>query len=196
MRSMIKPGLVLFCIALAMAVGLGLLQDITKGPIAHREAEAKTEAMGRVLPTAEGGMFDDEIQLEGEKDNKDGVVAYSAYRVDGDVAGYVMTVRTTKGYGSVIELMVGVDSGGVLTGVCVLRHSETPGLGAKASSEDFLLQFKGKAGVLEVIRSGEPKDNQIDAITSATITSRAVTAGVNDALKFFKDEGLQAGGGK
>ena len=74
--------------------------------------------------------------------------------------------------------MVGVDDGGSVTGVVILSHSETAGLGARADSPEFLGQYTGKSGTITV----NDGDNAIDGLSGATITSKAVTTGVNTAL--------------
>ena len=82
-------------------------------------------------------------------------------------------------------MMVGVDTEGTVTGVRILSHSDTPGLGALATSPDFYEQFTGMSGTLAVNKDG----GQVQAITSATITSRAVTVGVNDAISWVTENG-------
>ena len=94
-----------------------------------------------------------------------------------DDKGYVVEV-TPSGFGGTIDMVVGVGTDGTVTGVSIISMSETSGLGANASKESFRSQFVGKSGVLAVSKDG----GEIDALTGATITSRAVTSGVNTAL--------------
>ncbi|MBQ9980675.1 MAG: FMN-binding protein, partial [Oscillospiraceae bacterium] len=84
-----------------------------------------------------------------------------------------------------IDMMVGVDSDGNVTGVSIVSLKETAGLGAKASEPDFTNQFVGKAGSVSVNKDG----GEIVALTSSTITSRAVCDGVNSALNAVKEVG-------
>ena len=96
--------------------------------------------------------------------------------------GYAVEV-TPSGFDNTITMMVGVDNAGAVTGISIIDHSETAGLGAVAAAttaagEAFRAQFKGFTGSVSVTKDG----GQVDAITSATITSRAVCAGVNAAL--------------
>ncbi len=83
--------------------------------------------------------------------------------------------------------MVGLSSAGKVTGIKILSHTETPGLGANAPLPKFSDQYKNKPikEKLEVVKVAPSKDNQIQAITGATITSKAVTLGVNDAVDFY-----------
>lgn len=95
-----------------------------------------------------------------------------------------------KGYGGEINMVVGISDTGEVTGVAIISMSETPGLGSKANDDSFLNQFKGKrAGV--AIGKGS---NNVDAITGATITSKAVTQGVSEALDKYAEK--IAGGAK
>lgn len=103
--------------------------------------------------------------------------------VDGSNAGYAVSV-TEKGFGGEITMLVGVTLDGKVKGVALLSHSETPGLGARAGEEPFLSQFAGRSGKLAV------KEN-VDAVSGATISSKAVTAGVNAALAAIRGEGAQ-----
>ncbi len=92
--------------------------------------------------------------------------------------GYVIEV-TPSGFGGTIDMVVGVKTDGTVAGVEIISMSETSGLGANASKESFRSQFVGKSGDLAVTKDG----GDIDALTGATITSRAVTQGVNTALQ-------------
>ena len=89
-----------------------------------------------------------------------------------------MVEVTPSGFGGTIDMVVGVDMTGAVTGVSIISMSETSGLGANASKDSFRSQFVGKSGTLAVSKDG----GEIDALTGATITSRAVTSGVNTAL--------------
>ena len=155
----------LFAITLVVSALLGLVNAVTKEPIAEANAKKTREAMAAVL------TFDD----------------YSAVDVwqateAGQPCGYVMQVKPS-GFGGTITLIVGVDPDGKCTGVSVVSHSETSGLGANAAAktsvgEAFCGQFVGASGALAVTKDG----GTIDALTGATVTSRAVTNGVSAAL--------------
>src|SRR3712207_8052036 len=90
-------------------------------------------------------------------------------------------------------MMVGITTDGKVSGIKILSHSETPGLGANAETPQFSGQYKDKpAKELEVVKGTASADNQIAAITGATITSKAVTKGVNEAIEFY-DSKLKGG---
>lgn len=89
-----------------------------------------------------------------------------------------------KGYGGAINMVVGVSDAGEVTGVAIISMSETPGLGSKANDDSFLNQFIGKRAGVSIGKGS----NNVDAITGATVTSRAVTAGVSEALDTYAEK--------
>ena len=104
-----------------------------------------------------------------------------ALNADGGIIGYVV-VNSEKGYGGDISVMTGVDADGKVTGVNILSHGETAGLGANATNESFRDQFKGLVNGITVSKD-KAGENSIDALTGATITSRAVVRAVNAAIE-------------
>ena len=155
----------LFAISAICAVLLGLVNSITAGPI-KVSTEAKTQAaMEAVLPA--------DSYTEVEYTGGDPLVS-KVYQA-GD-AGYVVQVAPS-GFGGVLDVMVGVNTDGTCSGVSIISHSETSGLGANATKEDFRSQFEGKSNVAVTKDGGD-----IAALTGATITSRAVCDGVNAAI--------------
>ncbi len=178
MDDIIKPGLVLLLITVVAAVCLGFVYNITKEPIEMQKQTAKAESMKTLLPDA--SEFKDEIKPEDGSLVQEITTGYA----NGDINGYVLLVAP-KGYAGSIEMLVGIDTEGVLTGISIVNHSETPGLGANCENDSFKNQFVGKSGLINVTK-GEPGADEIQALTSATITSKAVTAGVNEALDYFE----------
>ena len=155
----------LFAISAICAVLLGLVNSITMGPI-EVATQAKTEAaMEAVLPA--------DAYEPVEYTGGDPLVT-AVYKA-GD-AGYVVQVAPS-GFSGVLDVMVGVNADGTCSGVSIISHSETSGLGANATKEDFRNQFVGKSNVAVTKDGGE-----IAALTGATITSRAVCDGVNAAI--------------
>ena len=168
-----EPGMkelsaILFAISAVCALLLGLTNLITAGPIARSAQEKMDRAMAEVLPSQSGY---EQVDYTGG----DEIVA-GVYRAGDE--GYVVEV-TPSGFGGVIDMMVGVDSTGNVSGVSFVSMSETSGLGMNAKKASFKDQFKGSAGPFAVTKDG----GSINAITGATITSRAVSAGVNAALE-------------
>ena len=164
----------LLLICAAVAAVLAVVNSITKGPIAEIQAEKTRNAISVVLP----GVGDvEEMVLSGDT----GIVS-AVYTSE---KGYAVEVAP-GGFDGEITMMVGISEGKV-TGISVISHTETPGLGAVAAAnnakgEAFRGQFVGQSGVLSV-------GDQIDGMSGATITSKAVTAGVNAALEFVENLG-------
>ncbi len=170
MRKIITLGLKLLLIAAVAGLALGFTNAITKGPIDEQTIAAANAARESVLPGVDNF---EQIQTEEGIDN-----AYIAYK-GGDIAGYTAQI-TTQGYGGEIEIMVGMDSSGAITGINVggSNFSETAGLGAKVKNDDFKDQFRGLMPPVVL-------NEDIDAVTAATISSRAVTDAVNRVCDFL-----------
>jgi len=190
MRDIVKPGLVLFVTALIAALTLSLIREATRETIAQNEINKRIAAMSEVLPQADG-TFGETV----ETGNEAGVISYQEGLAGGQTVGYVMSVSEI-GYGGTISLLVGISADGTVADVRIIAHTETPGLGAKASDDSFLSQYTGKSGALRVVKQAPAANNEIQAITSATITTTAVTNGINKALAFYESElqTLQQGG--
>lgn len=183
MDKIIKPGIVLFIICTVAATLLGYVFDITREPVRVQEEKTRNIAMQEVLPLAteftDINMSNDDIKSVYE--GTDG----------GEVVGYAITTAP-KGYGGEVVMLTGVDLDGTVTGVSILSMQETPGLGANASNPEFRNQYIGKSSDISVTKSSPAKDNEIEAMTSATITSKAVTAGVNASVDFYKNNVKEA----
>lgn len=168
-KYILRLTLTLLLITAVVAGLLGLVNYLTEDKIAALQNEKAESAMREVLEA------DSYKPLETDAE---GVTAlYQA----GD-KGYVVRV-IVNGFGGAIDMMVGVDLNRTVTGVSIISHSETASLGANCTREDFRAQFVGLAGGLAVTKDGGP----IDALTGATVTSRAVTKGVNLALECVKE---------
>ena len=149
---------------------LGLVNYVTADTIAEQIAQKAENAMRQVL----------EADSYEPLDVPEESAVTAAYRA-GD-RGYVVRVAP-NGFGGAIDMMVGVDVSGAVTGVAIVSQSETASLGANCTREDFRAQFTGKTGTLSVSKDG----GEIEALTGATVTSRAVTEGVNTALEFVQE---------
>lgn len=178
MKEPIKLGIILFLIT-SVCVGLtGLVYEVTKKKIASQNEIAKQEAMKAIIKSA-----DTFVPVE-DLDNPSGYEIYMAKNSGQDI-GVVIKVQK-EGYGGAIELMVGVDTEMSIEGVQILSHSETPGLGANITKENFLHQFIDKKAPLTLVK-GTAQDSDIVAISGATISSTAVTNAVNEALSYIKE---------
>ena len=177
--GIIKTGIILFLITGIAALILASVNNITAPMIAANETEKQMTAMTTVLPDAE--KFDELTDVV----KIDGVFGIYAGKNGDETVGYAVLVES-MGYGGAISMVVGVDLDGKITGIDITNQSETPGLGANCAKDEFKNQFVGKTSEITVAKNNA-KENQIDAITSATITSKAVTKGVNIAVEAVKN---------
>lgn len=173
-KEVVKPAIVLLIIAGVAAALLGVVSEVTKAPIAAQAEKTLNEGMMAVMPEASG--FEEITDAD-----KTGTIQ-AIYKADN--GGFVITTAP-GGFGGAVNTMVGVGADGVITGLRVTGHSETPGLGAKATDPSFYEQFAGKSGSVTVTKDG----GEIVPITSATITSRAVCSGVQEALDWVAANG-------
>lgn len=193
-KAIIKDTLILFIITIISGCLLGYVYDLTKEPIASQEEETKLNAYSQVMKNATD--FKENLKKEVKTASKELIDNYgtngieitnalTAYDHD-KIAGYVIQVTDKDGFNGDIELTVGIDREGVITGVEILSIDETVGLGMNAQDEEFRNQYVGKkVDSFTVTKSGSQKDNEIDALSGATITSNAMTYGVNGALDFY-----------
>ncbi|MCY6370935.1 RnfABCDGE type electron transport complex subunit G [Clostridium ganghwense] len=183
-KEIISLGITLLIITAIAGFILGGAHKITAEPIAIQQKKENDAAMKEVLPKAESFEKQDVKIEEGNL-----VLEVNAGKTGSDVAGYAIKVAP-KGYGGLIEMMVGISNEGKVEGIKILAHTETPGLGAKAPEAEFADQYKQKSieKKLVVVKADPANDNEIKAITGATITSAAVTTGVNAAVDFYNDE--------
>ncbi len=182
-KGLAIPTISLFAICLVVALLLGFTNELTKGPIAENQQKKADEAKQSVCSVATEFK-----EVTDDKNNK----AFEAFDKNGNLVGYAIPAKS-KGYGGDVEVMVGFDTDGNITGVNIVSINETPGLGMNAQNESFRNQFEGK--IPESGFSAKKSGNgieQIDALTSATITSEAVSQAVNNAINVYN---LLEGGG-
>lgn len=188
MNNMAKLGAILFAICAVAALALGFTNQVTAPMIEQRNIDANNESRQIVLSDAtEFKQMDDSV-ISNVSGLEEGLVAEVYEGSNGsEVVGY--TIKTLpKGYGGKIELIVGISKDGQITGINIGSMTETPGLGTKAAVSPFKDQYEGKATKeLNVVKGKASSDDQIEAISGATITSKAVTTGVNAAIKVFND---------
>ena len=190
-NKIVKDTLALTVITLVSGLLLGLVNDITAGPIASQQAKEKEEAYKAVF--ADAASFEtvtsgEDTDLESYLDEN----GFKAQNIDevmlakddqGNELGYAFTVTTSEGYGGDIQFAMGVQDDGTLNGISILSISETAGLGMRATTDDFKNQFKDKN-----VEKFTYTDDEIDALSGATITTNAMTNGVNAGLAAFRYE--------
>lgn len=198
--TLIKDALILFAITLIAALALGAVYEITKDPIAKANEQAKVDAANAVFPamksmeapseSAEAAGTEENIaqtNVIGDSAMYEGVsVEEISFACDeaGECIGCILTMKSTKGYGGPITMMMGVANDGTLQGIEFLSISETAGLGMKAKDDAFKSQFSNvKTDSFSLEKKGIAGSTEVDAISSATITTTAVTRMVNAGLK-------------
>lgn len=196
-NKIIKDALALTLITLVAGVALGGVYEITKDPIARQEAQAKAEAYEQVFTDAaafeEIEMDDTLIQTIRDQLDQEGYKAQSIEEImraedqSGEMLGYAFTVVTSEGYGGDIQFSMGVQNDGTLNGISILSIGETAGLGMNADTPAFKDQFVGKqVEQLQYTKKGATQDDEINAISGATVTTNAMTNGVNAGLCAFR----------
>ena len=164
--AVLKPALTLFVICLVVTALLAGTNMLTKDRIAE-QAQITAEESRRIV-LSEADTFEE----------TDG--CYTGTR-GGEVVGYVFETEA-KGYGGTVQVMTGID-----TGVVILSHEETPGLGANAERASFTDQYKQAVpeNGITLVKNKTPEAGEVEALTGATITSRAVTDAVNAAIEQY-----------
>lgn len=196
-NKIIKDALALTLITLVAGVALGGVYEITKDPIAKQEAQAKAEAYEQVFTDAaafEAVEMDDTLtKTIRDQLDQEGYKAQSIEEVmraedqSGETLGYAFTVVTSEGYGGDIQFSMGVQNDGTLNGISILSIGETAGLGMNADTPAFKDQFVGKqVEKLQYTKNGATQGDEINAISGATVTTNAMTNGVNAGLCAFR----------
>ncbi len=178
-NEFIKLSATLCAITFIAALLLAGVNSITKEKIAFAQEKEKITAMENILSEADSFKSVNENITAGLE--------------NGIVIGYCVNT-TVKGFGGDINMLVGINNDGSLTGIDVLSHSETAGLGAKADTDEFKSRFTGKDAMLSVVKTKTERSDEVQAITGATITSSAVAKGIEDA--FYQIQKAVSGGVK
>lgn len=196
MNKIFKNTLILTAITVVAGCLLGLVYEITKGPIAVAQENTKQEAYRTVLADADDFTTYEEFDAE-EASSVLTDAGYTSDDIDevavakdqnGEEIGYVITVTSHEGYGGDIQISVGILNDGTVKGIEMLSIGETAGLGMKAKEPEFKDQFKDKqVEKFTYTKSGEEGDDKIDALSGATITTNAVTNAVDSALVYFQN---------
>lgn len=199
-KKIVHDALVLFAFTVVLGLLLGVVYGITKAPIDNVNYEKTQSAYKQVFADAdsfeayadfdadaaaalmtENGYSDEIEDVELAKDSS------------GSVLGYVITVTAKDASQSTITFSVGIQNDGTVNGYSITSIAETPGLGMKAQEEDFYGQFENKkVDSFTVVKSAPSADNEIEAISGSTITSKAMANGVNACLTYFQN--VLAGG--
>ncbi len=201
--SMYKPAFTLLGITVVAGLALGAVYQLTKGPIEKAEEKAARAAYVAVCPDAAEFVDSEELAAAVEACTEGGSFAggqfgniafeseFAGVDGSGNNVGYVVNVTSKDGFGGEITMSVGVTADQTVTGLKFLTINETAGLGMNATKEDFWGQYVGKTtDAFNLVKSGAAADNDIQAISGATITSTAVTNAMNAVLYLVANAGL------
>ena len=174
-----EPGMaslviVLALICLVIAALLGIVNSVTKGPIEANTEKTVQESLQVVMPA---DSYEKLKYTGGDVTTDNGVVVPVVAVYQAGEEGYVVETNSPNGFGGALDMMAGISADGEVTGIAIISHAETSGLGSKATDPEWQAQFKGATDMVSVEKDG----GSIVAITGSTITSRAVCDGVNAA---------------
>jgi electron transport complex protein RnfG len=164
------------------ATTLGYVYEFTKEPIALAKLNKKLNAIKEVVPEFTNNPDAEKYSIPTDGDS---IMVYPA-KVDNKIVGVAIETYTMKGFSGLIKLMVGLAPDGSVRNVSVLEHKETPGLGTHMADVDFINQFVGKDPVKDNIKVSKD-GGSIDAITAATISSRAFSDAVQRAADAYNN---------
>jgi len=173
-REVVDFAMRLFIICVLSAGSLSWVYEVTATRIQENQKKLKLELLKKALPAAERFETVDQGEIRYEW----------AYRGQDRIGG--VFYAEGKGYGGPVQVMVGIDQEGKVVEVLLLSHKETPGLGTKVADEGFRSQFRGGSGPF-LLKKDSPS-GKVDGVASATISSRAVTQSVDNALELFHKE--------
>jgi len=178
MKTALSMALRLTLICAIAAYALANIADVTRGPIAESEAKAQREAVEAVLPTFAQLAIDTLMTAD-----QDMNLYFSGVQAT-EVTGTAFTATSGLGYSGEIEIMMGVDPGGSVSGVRILRHAETPGLGANYAAPSLLDKFyvgRPIGANWKLAKDG----GEVDAVTGATVTGRAIADAIENGVKKY-----------
>ena len=195
-KKIVHDALILTAFTLVLGFILGAVNEITKAPIAAANKAAQEAAYKEVFPDADSfeayAGFDTgkaaEVLAAGGYANDEIISVNTAQDASGSAVGYVITVTSHEGSQADITFSVGIRSDGTVNGYSVTSISETPGLGMLVNEDSFKTQFNDKnQEAFVLVKSAPAAENEVEAVTGATISSRAVTNGVNACLVYYRE---------
>jgi electron transport complex protein RnfG len=193
-KQIVHDALILTAFTLVLGFILGVVYGITKDPIDKANEETKNAAYQAVFADAssfnqqdyDADAANEMVSSAGYSDTIDDIE--EALDSSGSALGYVITVTAKDGSQGSITFSVGIQNDGTINGYSITDISETPGLGMKAQEEDFYSQFEGKnVESFSVVKQTPSSDDEIEAITGSTITSKAMANGCNAAIYYFQN---------
>lgn len=196
-NTIIKDTVILLIITLISGFILAAVNRATVEPIAYARTEEKNKAYRQMFK--ESDTFEENETLTQECNSSKEFLddkGFNGTKVDealiaksnNETVGYIINATSPNGYGGDIQISIGLDKEGKIQGFEILSISETVGLGMKAKEDEFKSQFAGKnVKEIKYTKSGVTNEDEINAISGATITTSAVTEAVNSALAYAEE---------
>jgi electron transport complex protein RnfG len=178
----------LFIVTLVASTALAYVYELTKEPIEMAKLAKKLAAIDAVVPEYDNQPVDEMYKVAVDE-GKDSLEFYPAKK-NGELIGMAVRTFTNTGYNGLVVLMVGIMPDGIIKDIEVVQHKETPGLGTKMTDPVFKDQFRGMDPSQVDIRV-KKDGGDIDAITAATISSRAFSAATQLAVDSYKKGVIQ-----
>lgn len=179
MKENFKLGIILAIITSIAGVLLGLANGVTKDAIAEN-SKLNKEDLALIMPLATS-VEETDKKLEGN------ILEVLEGKNGSEGVGYLFKVNT-KGFHGQVDLMIAISNEGKMTGLKVISHSETPGLGAKIDEDKFKERFKNvpiDKGI-SMVKTTPTSENEVEGVTGATISSKAVGTAVNEAINYYR----------
>lgn len=204
--TLLFDAIALFVITLVSGLALSFVFEVTLAPREEQLVIKAEKANKAVFAEADQFIPDEELlALAAGTDLTTLNADYRGITIDNinkaldsnnELLGYNITVSTSQGYKSLITMVIGYSKEGEIKGIEMIALAETPGLGMNAGNSKFIDQFLGKqVGQFVVTKQGAKSDEEIDAISSATITTNAVVNAVNAGIGFISENATELGGG-
>lgn len=190
LKEIVKPAITLFLICAIITGALAVVNAVTKPIIEESEKEALRESLSVVLPGADeySEAVDHETLISQGYQPGERIKNLYTASTGGEVAGYVVEV-VSRGYGGNIVMLVGIDNSLSITGTAIMSHNETPGLGSKADDDEYMKQYLGEIPetLYRVVKTEKSQDGDIEALSGATVTSRAISNGISEAAQLIRN---------
>lgn len=189
-NKIVKLGLILLVICMISGGLLSVANYYTLPLIEKAKLEAEQKALSALIP---GSSEIEKADKELIKQIKEKYKKFEDLNIckdeSGNMLGYaIKTLNTVKGYSGDIELLVGLSTDGKVIGVSVVKQTETKGIGSKVEDKDYQDQFMGKSADSEIkIVMSASADNEVQAITGATYSSKSFTSAINNAFNVYRD---------
>jgi len=187
MRELFRLTIVLTIICCGAALSLAYVYNLTKEPIAYQQRLKKIKAINAVFPEYEGAPGLQMVDIPYCKDEEVGDLCRQFYLIkNNDLTLGTAFEVSASGYGGKIDIMIGVVSESTISGIKIINHSETPGLGANITKQDFYKNFTGK-NLINTNWSLKKNGGDVDQVSGATISSTTIMDAVHDGLIYFSE---------